>query len=69
MSNERKLLCNDDWLPAGIVRPFPERILEFLTRHAEAARVGTFSDGGYLDTQLHERVPAQEVLSWRYVDL
>ena len=56
-----------EWMPAGNVRPFPGRSIEFTKRSTDDAFRGMFSAGVYLDQHSGEHVPVSEVLQWRYV--
>jgi len=56
-----------EWMPAGNVRPFPGRSIEFTKRSTNDAFRGMFSAGVYRDQHSGEHVPVSDVLKWRYV--
>lgn len=67
-TDRHRLIYSHDWFPAGIVRPLPDRPLEFHTRvEKEPAHRGVFSDGAYVIGKSRARVDPKDVLAWRYL--
>ena len=67
-SDRRRLIHSHDWFPVGIVRPLPDRPLEFQIRvEEEAAHRGAFSGGAFVVGESRARVDPKDVLAWRYL--
>lgn len=56
----------NEWLPAAIMHPLPDRRLEFVTRDGPHIRRGLYVAQIFTDDDNGERVAEQDVLTWRY---
>ena len=60
-------MSDNEWLPAAIVCPPPDAVVQFTARNEDRVRVGQYAGMEFRDQESGQASPLQEVLLWRYV--